>query len=120
MTKEEFEQLQQQQKESGLGLMAFLKRESIPYSNYNYWNKKYSTETERLNNLPLAPIVFTDELPEERSIVSVRSPQTAGALFMEGITVVLPNGIQAHFSAGMVSTALQLLTTNQKSHVLPE
>ena len=120
MTKEAFQQLQLEQKESGLSLMHFLKRESIPYSNYRYWNKKYSAETERLNNLPLAPIVFTDELPKERAIVPVGGAHTAGASSIEGITVMLPNGIQAHFSAGMASAALQLLTINQKSHVLLE
>ncbi len=120
MTKEEFQQLQLQQKESGLGLMNYLKRESIPYSSYNYWNRKYSEETERLNNLPLAPIMFTDELPAERSLVPIGESHTIGASSIEGITVLLPNGIQAHFSAGMASAALQLLTTNQKSHVLPE
>lgn len=120
MTKEEFKQLQLQQKESGLGLMNYLKRESIPYSSYNYWNRKYSEDTERLNNLPLAPIMFTDDLPEERSVAAIGDPPTAGYSAMEGITVLLPNGIQAHFSAGMASAALQLLTTNQKSHVLPE
>ena len=120
MTKEEFHQLQLEQKESGLGLMSFLKRESIPYSNYNYWNRKYSEETERLNNLPLAPIMFTDSLPEERAIVPTVQSQTMSISAIEGITVLLPNGIQAHFSAGMASTALQLLTTNPRSHVLPE
>ena len=120
MTKEEFHQLQLEQKESGLGLMSFLKRESIPYSNYNYWNRKYSEETERLNNLPLAPIKFTDSLPEERAIVPIGQSQTMGISAIEGITVLLPNGIQAHFSAGMAGAALQLLTINQKSHVLLE
>lgn len=120
MTKEEFQQLQLQQKESGLGLMHFLMRESIPYSNYSYWKKKYSAETERLNNLPLAPIVFTDELADDRSVVPIGERHTTGAMCMEGITVLLPNGIQAHFSAGMAGAALQLLTTNQKSYVLPE
>ena len=120
MTKDEFQQLQLQQKESGLGLMRFLKRESIPYSSYHYWNRKYSEERERLNNLPLAPIKFTDSLPEERAIVPIGQSQTMGISAIEGITVLLPNVIQAHFSAGISGVALQLLTINQKSHVLPE
>jgi len=122
MTKEEFQQLQLHQKESGLGLMHYLKRESIPYSNYNYWNKKFSEETERNNKLPLAPITFTDKATEERAVtVTPFAHQSdTSAATPEGISVMLPNGVRAHFSPGMASAALQLLTQNLIAHVLPE
>lgn len=120
MTKEEFQQLQLHQKESGLGLMHYLKRESIPYSNYNYWNKKFSEETERNNKLPLAPITFTDKATEERAVTPFARQSDTSAATPEGISVMLPNGVRVHFSPGMASAALQLLTQNLIAHVLPE
>lgn len=122
MTKEEFQQLQSHQKESGLGLMHYLKRESIPYSNYNYWNKKFSEETERNNNLPLAPITFVDEPTVERAVTVTpfAHQYDTSAAAPEGISVMLPNGVRVHFSPGMASAALQLLTQNLIAHVLPE
>ena len=45
MTKEDFMLLQQKQQESGLNLTAYLKQESLPYSNYHYWKRKFSDES---------------------------------------------------------------------------
>ncbi len=41
MTKEEFLQLQELQRNSGLPLMKYLDKIGLKYSTYTYWNRKF-------------------------------------------------------------------------------
>lgn len=109
MTKEEFERLQLQQKESGLRLKEFLNLQSIKYTTFNYWRTKYSKDSS--GELPLAPIQI-----QTKPIQRVRSNQGE----VSGITLALPNGIQAHFSSGECDLAIQFLTQSLQNHVLSE
>jgi len=45
MTEAEFRELQRKQRESGMRLMAYLKRESISRSCYYYWRRKFDGRT---------------------------------------------------------------------------
>ena len=114
MTKEEFQTLQLQQKESGKGLLQFLQLHSIKYTTYRYWAKKFE-EAEEESRKQLAPIRFSHEatLPEQ-------TKSRHDNAMPEGITLALPNGIQAHFSAGMEDTAIKFLTQSLQAHVLSE
>ena len=94
MTKEEFEVLQELQQESGLTLMAYLKQESIPYSSYTYWRRKYADAADNRQDL-MAPI-------------SINNPSMSSG--REGISMSLPNGIMVHFSPDMEDAAMRFLT----------
>jgi putative transposase len=102
MTKEGFEELQSRYSLSGLNLMTFLRQESISYSNYRYWRSKYVLPAET----PLAPVRLTD-----RSIPP--SPS-------DGVTLLLPNGIRAHFGIGSEDAAMSFLSKSLQAYVLPE
>ena len=41
MTKDDFLQLQELQRNSGLSLMKFLQEKGLSYSTYNYWKSKF-------------------------------------------------------------------------------
>lgn len=107
MTKEGFLQLHEDYLSSGLGLMAYLRKNRISYSNYNYWRQKYLTESPDENPIPLAPV---------RILTS--SFQSTG--FPNGeITVKYPNGVTVILGAGMEESALRMITSYTDCHVLP-
>ena len=94
MTKEEFEVLQELQQESGLPLMAYLKQESIPYSSYTYWRRKY--------------VEASDDRDDVIAPISINAPSVSSS--REGISMSLPNGIMVHFSPDMEDAAMRFLT----------
>ena len=100
MTETEFRELQKKQRESGLGLMAYLRQESISYSSYCYWVLKFGRDKCAVSMM--API-------------SVIRPVTASP--REGISVMQPNGVQIHFSPSMEESALRFLNGKGGGHV---
>jgi len=100
MTETEFRELQREQRECGLCLQAYLEQQGIPYSRYYYWLRKYDNNNSAKN--VMAPI-------------SVKSPTTMSA--HEGISVMLPNGVQIHFSPSMEASALRFLNERGGDHV---
>jgi len=100
MTETEFRELQRKQRESGLGLKAYLRQKTIPYSNYYYWLGKYGNNNSARN--VIAPI-------------SIRRSATASP--HEGISVMLPDGMQIHFSPAMEESALRFLNERGYGHV---
>jgi hypothetical protein len=103
MTKEDFMLLQQKQQESGLNLTAYLKRESLPYSNYHYWKRKFSDESGHSSAKGvMAPISF-------------RNSPSAGV--REGISVSMPDGLLVHFSPVMENAAMRFLSLMSCGHV---
>lgn len=112
MTKEDFQLLQVQQKESGMGLLQFLQLQSIKYSTFRYWSRKYKEEPAK-DPQTLTPISFKKE------VLPAIQPQKDKFL-PEGITVALPNGIQAHFSSDKTEAAIDFLTRSLQYHVLSE
>ena len=109
MTKEEFLQLQSDQRHSGLSLKSYLKQIGTGYSTYNYWRKKYFTPEAPRHDL--APISFR---PSSPSSVSFSGEVPVGA------TLLFPNGLRAHFGSGTEDVLRELLDKSLLSHVLPE
>lgn len=107
MTEQGFKELQHEQQQSGMGLMAYLKSHSICYSNYTYWRKKYS-----------ATVVGDAQQPQTMAPISVRNTSNQQDA-REGISVSLPNGTLAFFSPGMESSAIRLLMEMGGAYVQP-
>lgn len=110
MTKEEFASLQELHHSSGLSLLKFLKQEQISYSTYNYWKRKstYSLNQEPANSeSALAPI-------------TIKAPGVFPASSVSGMTLLFPNGVRAHLSAGMEDSASLLINQYNCCHVLSE
>ena len=58
MTKEEFLQLQELQRNSGLPLMKYLDKVGLKYSTYTYWNRKFRFSPSAENDVPFAQVSF--------------------------------------------------------------
>lgn len=109
MTKEEFEVLKLEHSQSGKTLKDFLKEKGINYGTYHYWLKKKENEE---STGELAPIHFTEEKRE----------QTASSMDIrhQGVSLLFPNGLQAHFGAGSESMLKELFDKSLDGHVLPQ
>lgn len=110
MTREEFATLQELHRSSGLSLLKFLKQEHISYSTYSYWKRKstYSLEQKSADSgSALAPI-------------TIKAPGVLPASSVSGMTLLFPNGVRAHLSAGMEEIASVLINQYNCCHVLSE
>lgn len=110
MTKEEFASLQELHRSSGLSLLKFLKQEHISYSTYHYWKRKSSHALEQAPEdsiTVLAPI-------------TIKAPGIVPCSSISGMTLLFPNGVRAHLSAGMEESASLLINQYNCCHVLPE
>ena len=56
MTKEEFLQLQELQRNSGLPLMKYLDKVGLKYSTYTYWNRKFRFSPSAEDDVPFAQV----------------------------------------------------------------
>ena len=108
MTKDDFLQLQELQRNSGLPLMKYLEEIGLKYSTYAYWNRKFrQSESDELN-IPFAQ-------------VSLRAPSEMALPVSTGnITLQFPNGVRVCLESGMEETASRLITSYPYCHVLPE
>lgn len=99
MNRSEFEELELQVQQSGLPLKSYLQQIGVSYSTYHYWRKKCSADKGSLKQ-ELAPISFkqpTSELTMEEQV-----PQ--------GVALLFPNGLRAHFGNGSEKLLMELLT----------
>ena len=99
MTREEFEALRDRAKASGLPLKSALKAEGIPYSTYNYWRKKLTSDR---REYPIAPITIRDD----QGYISETMPSGAA---LPGVTLAFPNGLKAHFGQGSERVLMEVL-----------
>ena len=107
MTKEDFEVLQLNLRQSGKSVKDYLHEAGVNYSTYNYWRKKLSVKD---NPKPeLAPISFTRHADP---VFSSSVPT--------GETLLFTNGLCAHFGSGTEDVLRDLLDKSLVSHVLPE
>ena len=108
MTKEEFLQLQELQRNSGLSLMKYLEEIGLKYSTYTYWNRKFRQSASDGLDVPFAQ-------------VSLRtSPDVTLPVHTGNITLQFPNGVRVCLESGMEETASRLITSFPYCHVLPE
>ena len=99
MNRSEFEELELQVQQSDLPLKLYLQQIVVSYSTYHYWRKKCAAENDSLKH-ELAPISFkqpTAELTLEEQV-----PQ--------GVSLLFPNGLRAHFGSGSEKLLIELLT----------
>ena len=105
MTREEFLQLEAAIKCSGKTIKAYCQEQSLSYSTYNYWHKKYQSSSV---SGPLAPVSFA----VHGSIPSSAKPSS--------VVIQLPTGVQIEFAKSNDAVALQVLTGMCCSYVLPK
>ena len=89
--------------QSGLPLRLYLQQMGASYSTYHYWRKKYAIEKESLKQ-ELAPISFKQPTAE----------LTMGEQVPQGVSLLFPNGLRAHFGCGSEKLLLELLTLSLK------
>ena len=110
MPQEEFASLQELHRSSGLSLLTFLKQEHISYSTYNYWKRK---STYSLNQEPA-------DSGSALAAITIKAPVFFPASSVSGMTLLFPNGVRAHLSAGMEDSASLLINQYNCCHVLSE
>ena len=108
MTKEEFLQLQELQRNSALPLMKYLDKAGLKYSTYTYWKRKFRFSPSADDDVPFAQVSL-------RTSSDVILPVHAG-----NITLQFPNGVRVCLESGMEETASRLITSFPYYHVLPE
>ena len=107
MTKEEFEVLQVDLRQSGKSVKEYLHDAGVNYSTYNYWRKK--SLAGEASRPALAPISITGHA-DSAFTASVPS----------GATLLFPNGLRAHFGSGTEALLREMLDKSLASHVLSE
>ncbi len=97
MNRSEFEELELQVQQSDLPLKLYLQQ--VSYSTYHYWRKKCAAEKNSLKQ-ELAPISFKQPTAE----------LTLGEQVAQGVALLFPNGLRAHFGSGSEKLLMELLT----------
>ena len=100
MTKEEFEILKREQKESGKSIKAYLADKGICFTNYYYWKKKFDQPKPGIG---LVPVEIHDERVSDP--VAVNFPQ----MELSGVSLAFPNGLRAHFGRGSEKVLMEVL-----------
>lgn len=98
MNKSEFEELEFQVQQSGLPLKSHLRQIGVSYSTYHYWRKKCLADKDSLGQ-EFAPVSFKQ--PTSELALGERSPQ--------GVALLFPNGLRAHFGDGSEKLLMELL-----------
>ena len=100
MTKEEFEILKCEQKESGKSIKTYLAGRGICFTSYYYWKKKYS---EPKMETGLVPIEIHNNT-ESHCVSFETIPGEIG-----GVSLAFPNGLRAHFGRGTEQVLMEVL-----------
>lgn len=107
MNRLEFEELELQMQQSGLSLKSYLQQAGVSYSTYHYWHKKFSGSKENVR--------------QELASISLKQPASdpsLGEQASQGVALLFPNGLRAHFGNGSEKILMELLTRSlQDSHV---
>ena len=107
MNRLEFEELELQVQQSGLPLKSYLQQIGVSYSTYHYWRRKCSVDRNSVKQ-ELAPISFKHPTAEP----------TLGEQVPQGVALLFPNGLRAHFGSGSEKLLMELLTHSlESSHV---
>ena len=100
MTKEEFEVLKWEQKESGRSIKTFLADRGICFTNYYYWKKKFDQPKPEAG---LVPIEIHNEGKGHRVSTGTQRGEIGG------VSVAFPNGLRAHFGRGSEQVLMEVL-----------
>lgn len=108
MNRSEFEELEMQVQQSKLPLKLYLQQVGVSYSTYHYWRKKCTAAEKDSLKQELAPISFKHPTAEP----------TLGEQVPQGVALLFPNGLRAHFGSGSEKLLMELLTHSlESSHV---
>ena len=100
MTKEEFEVLKREQKESGKSIKAYLADKGICFTSYYYWKKKYNHPK---METCLVPVEIHNDT-ESHCVSFETMPGEIG-----GVSLAFPNGLRAHFGRGSEKVLMEVL-----------
>ncbi|MCH5242151.1 MAG: hypothetical protein J1F67_06975 [Muribaculaceae bacterium] len=100
MTKEEFEELKRELKESGKSIKTFLADKGICFTSYYYWKKKYGHPKPEAGLIPIEIHTASDS----RRVNLGTHPGDFG-----GVSVAFPNGLRAHFGRGSENVLMEVL-----------
>ena len=100
MNRTEFEQVQEQYRNSGRSLKSFLKEIGVSYTTYNYWRKKL--ETERQEH-PITPTTIRERRSGDLGSM-------LPGIGLSGVTLAFPNGLKVHFVQGSEMVLLEVLS----------
>lgn len=125
MTTDKFKEFCQRRHESGLGVMAFLRREGIAYSTYIGWKKKFSPHLEsEAPDGAIVPVAIKKAHACRKPGVTTHTASisvvaSATAIPYEGrIVLSFPNGVAVSLPGTSVDTASRMI--NMYGHVLPK
>lgn len=99
MNRSEFKELESQFQQSGLSLKSYLEQAGVSYATYYYWHKKCSGVKDCAKE-DLAPISLKQSTPG--LYLEERVPQ--------GVSLLFPNGLRAHFGNGSEKVLIEVLT----------
>lgn len=86
-------------------LKDFLRAEGVAYSTYHYWSKKIRSEA---TTYPVAPITLTQHTEMRTVEPHMQSVE------LPGVTLVLPNGVKAHFGRGSEKVLMEVLSQSMR------
>ena len=100
MTKEEFEDLKREQKESGQSIKTYLAGRGICFTSYYYWKKKFDQPKPEIGLVRVE--IHNDREPHS---ADVHFPQVE----LSGVRLSFPNGLRAHFGKGSERVLMEVL-----------
>ena len=100
MTKEEFEVLKREQKESGKSIRSFLAGRGICLTSYYYWKKKFDHPKPEVG---LVPVEIHNEGNGDSAGIGIRQGENGG------VSLAFPNGLRAHFGRGSEKVLMEVL-----------
>ena len=100
MTKEEFEILKCEQKESGKSIKAYLSGRGICFTSYYYWKKKFEQANPEVS---LVPVEIHNDTDSHFLSIDTSGNEPVG------VSVAFPNGLKAHFGRGSEGVLMEVL-----------
>jgi|SRR5574344_1602786 putative transposase len=128
MTRERFEQINQEQKDSGLSIIDFCNQNAYSVKSFYTWRYKFGVSERITDNDPRPPkMEFSPVNINSGSIIESHDsdivPKTSSKVSDksdDSISIEFPGGIQIHFNGNAQSKALAIISKMMSSYVLPE
>jgi putative transposase len=132
MSRERFEQLNQEQKASGLSINDFCKHQGFSKTSFYFWRQKFNMAERPTDNdpkpAPLTPINITEGgevasmLPRQarpKDTGRDHSKETVPCLHEDSIAIDLPGGVSIRFNGKAQQKAVKIVSAIISAYVLP-
>ena len=132
MSRERFEQLNQEQKASGLSIKDFCKHQGFSRTSFYFWRQKFGLAERATDNdsrpSPLTPINITEggavasTLPRQARSKDTGlddSKETSPCLHEDSIAIDLPDGMSIRFNGKAQQKAVKIISAIISAYVLP-